>query len=129
MGNAFFGALPLVAHFFVGGKFMVYEKTVLQSTSLLCLREIGKKIGVRAPTSLKKDVLIENIIDIQEHRVAPYFSNFGRKRLLTNTKDLNIEEFYKISLTKKEVDKLFEEVVDQFLAKLKVKILDLYYKK
>lgn len=115
----------LVAHFFVGVKNMNYEKTFLESLSLVSLRDVGKSIGVKAPTGLTKKELLQAILDVQEKKVEPHFSKRGRPPLKTVDKT----EFVQVVKTipdKKLLDNIFDSVLDEFLLKLKKELLKIY---
>lgn len=105
---------------------MIYTKELLEVTPLQDLRNIGKEIGVKSPTSLRKDVLIQNILDVQENRIQPYFSNKGRKKLVSRITGKSIIELFNLSATTTEIDEIFEKIIDKFLAEFKERILQLY---
>ena len=105
---------------------MIYTKELLEIMHLQDLRNIGKDIGVQSPTSLKKEVLIQNILDIQENRVQPCFSNRGRKKINSTLREKALIELFSLSANTAEIDRIFEEIVDKFLAELKEKIMNLY---
>jgi hypothetical protein len=102
--------------FFVLVKKMKYTKEQLQAKNLYALRGIGREIGVRAPSSLTKGVLIENILRVQAGIDKPFFSKSGRPSLDGKF------------TTKKKKDKkqteLIEEI-DKILQVAKEKIIEL----
>ena len=52
--------------------FVTFTNEMLKDEHLLILREIGRQLGVKAPTAVKsKETLIQNIIDVQSGKVAP----------------------------------------------------------
>lgn len=53
----------------------------LNKYNLFYLREYAKTIGVKCPTALKKQVLIEKIIEIKNGIALPNFSNRGKPSL------------------------------------------------
>ena len=60
----------------------IYSESALRILNIHELREIGRKIGVPSPTTMKKTELIENIIKIASGKIeAPARSNFGRPSL------------------------------------------------
>lgn len=87
------GSLRFYASTSVGAFFILYEnrekimslrREQLQKTSVLRLREIGRAYGVKAPTSLTKDNLINAILDIESGKTQPCpNSNRGRPTLST----------------------------------------------
>ncbi len=52
-------------------EFKKFTREELESMSLAVLRAIGRQIGVKAPASLKKERLIEDILAIQDGRLCP----------------------------------------------------------
>ena len=52
-------------------KFKYFSEEELNKLSYYILREIGREIGVKAPASKKKEELIDNIIQIQNHQLEP----------------------------------------------------------
>ena len=52
-------------------EFRKFTKEELESMSLAVLRAIGREIGVKAPASLKKERLIEDIMAIQAGTLRP----------------------------------------------------------
>ena len=104
---------------------MEYDKNYLESLSLPSLREIGKGIGVKAPTGLTKKQLINAILDINENRTEPYFSNVGRPSLNT----LDQKGFVKVVNlvpVKEIVAERFEQVLDQYLLKVKKELMEIF---
>ena len=57
------------------------NRCVLENMYLHDLRRLARKIGVKAPTLLTKAKLVEAIMDVDEGRVAPDFSNKGRPHI------------------------------------------------
>ena len=53
---------------------MIYEKEQLEQTNIHPLRNIAREVGVKSPTSLKKNVLIDEIIQIQSGKKRPQSS-------------------------------------------------------
>ena len=60
---------------------MAYKREELSKCCLFTLRQIGREIGVKSPTSLTKNALIEQIIKVDNGEIKPYFSKVGRKHL------------------------------------------------
>ena len=62
----------------------------LESIGIFELREIGREIGVYSPTTLKREALVNKILDIYEGRTKPIAkTNRGRPvKILGNTKDI-----------------------------------------
>ena len=50
---------------------MKYEKEQLQQTNIYCLRNIAREVGVKSPTSLKKQRLIDEIMQILSGEKKP----------------------------------------------------------
>ncbi len=74
----------------------------LNSLSVYTLRGMGRKIGVKKPTALKKGDLIQEILDIKCGKKQPYFTNMGRR-----TKDYEIGDIEKVIKEREEqIEKL-----------------------
>ena len=58
-------------------KFKKFTRNELETLNISILREIGREIGVKSPTSKKKEVLIEEVMAIQNGTLAP--DNFNNK--------------------------------------------------
>lgn len=108
---------------------MEYKEDVLKGLPLSSLRDIGIKVGVRSSTTLTKDKLVDNILDVLEGRELPYFSNRGRRPIKRQELNKDLLSLLSNFHTKKSIDSLFEKAVDEFLAKLKNQIMSLYLKK
>ena len=80
----------------------------MEKLPLYQLRQKGREIGVKSPTTYKKKDLIEAIIDVLEGKVVPEKTNRGRPAM-------NSFEQHK---TKKEI-KDIEKSIDKALSKLK----------
>lgn len=115
-----FYALTSVGAFFVlNGVKMTYTKEYLEKISLLGLRQIGREVGVKSPTSLRKDQLVESILDIQQGYIEPYFNCDKRGRpALSNQKDfsrvqaLSMEKLYRIQ---KIISKCQNDIIEVML--------------
>ena len=71
-------------------KIKLLTKEELQSEHITVLRALAKFIGVKAPTGLNKDTLIQSIIDLQEGKTAPVKDS----KLGAPAKDIDISKFY-----------------------------------
>lgn len=60
---------------------MQYTKEQLNEYNLYSLRTLGRKTGVKAPSSLRKAELIENILDVQSGKILPHKTKRGRPAL------------------------------------------------
>ena len=70
-----FGASTSVGAFFLFcGVIMQYDKEHLDQINIHALRNIAREIGVKAPTSLLKQVLIDEILQIASGKKQPYRS-------------------------------------------------------
>ena len=83
---------------------MKFDRESLEKTELHELRKIGKQIGVRAPSRLKKADLIKNILDVQSGKLQPYFSSKGRP---------NMKNTFNIKKEKRSVEEIVRIVVDE----------------
>lgn len=102
---------------------MCYNKETLSKMRIYELRDLGREKGVRSPTSLKKQELVEKILEITCGEAEPYRTNRGRPAINypapTDSKGLSID----INMCKTVSDK--ERIVDELLAKLKEDLLKL----
>lgn len=62
------------------------------------LRVLGAQIGVKAPSTLKKEQLIKEIIAVERGEKSPHFSNRGRRRkdmfsFSPNISDNDVKDF------------------------------------
>ena len=98
---------------------MDYKKDNLKQMSVYPLRKIGKDLGVKSPTSLKKNELIESILDIQSGKIKPVSSKHGRPSLNSEYKSLENnkkekEQKEKIEVVKEllvKAQKLLQEIL------------------
>lgn len=101
---------------------MVYLKEQLEQANLYALRNIAREIGVKAPCTLNKQSLIDEIIIIQKGEKLPYFS--GKKGRPVKT---NIESQYKVD--EKAILKLKEqikkEIINSILKEVERKLNDI----
>ena len=88
---------------------------------LVDLREIGRNIGVRAPSTKSKNQLITDIKDILLGNKEPYKTNLGRPY---TPQYVNVDDF-KVDIIKNERAKTekIEELVNKFVIDL-IKIID-----
>ena len=103
---------------------MEFTKKQLLTFSIYELRSIGKKIGVKAPTSLTKKNLIDAIVNVQSGLIEPYFSKRGRPRITTvvernflNIAETNAKKDYKVNVIKiidRTLKKVREELIEEF---------------
>ena len=81
---------------------------------LMQLRLYARKIGVKSPTALQKNKLIEKILEIENGKAFPTFSRRGRPpKINTNTKN---ELIYKEALANKI--KEVRELTNEYLKNL-----------
>ena len=73
------------------------------------LRTLGRRVGVKCPSKLKKEDLVDSILKIEKGLIAPYHTNMGRPIKKGSTH---------ISLSKDDVEK-----IEQLLKKFKQEIL------
>ncbi len=104
---------------------MEFNESNLNNLSLISLRDIGKSIGVRAPTALTKKKLVSAILDVHEERVKPFYTKRGRPNLKTVD---NFEVIHVVKTVPDEalIDQAFEKVLDVYLQKLKKELLKIY---
>ena len=56
-------------------EFVKFNEEMLEVEHLTTVREIGRQIGVKSPSSMKKDKVISLILDIQNGKIEPVPSN------------------------------------------------------
>ena len=108
---------------------MVYEKEELEKMALSDLRIIGRKIGVKNATGLRKSDLIQGICMVSSGLIPPHKSSSGRpaiKRISVSALEQE-DELNKTNLkVKSEKDmQRIEKNIDKFLVDLKQLILSL----
>ena len=75
------------------------------------LRVLGRKVGVKSVSTLKKQALIDNIIDIANGLKQPAFNNRGRKPYISTNDKVSITE-EKLYLIERLLDKTKKEILD-----------------
>ena len=105
----------LVSVFFMGFNL---DKELLKQKSIYELRIIGRELGVKAPTKLKKQVLIHCILERIEGKTQPFISNRGRRPLIINVNELNLQN------SKAELIKRLDNVLENTRNEL-LQILDI----
>ena len=83
----------------------------LSQKSLYELRIIGRKIGVKSVSTLRKNELIQGILDISDGNKKPIFNNRGRKPYPKNATDPTFDE-KKLYLVEQLLDKTKKEILD-----------------
>ena len=86
-------------------------KNELSKKSLYELRILGRNLGVKSVSTLKKSDLIQNILDISNGNKQPIFNNRGRKPYLRNTTEPAIDT-KKLYLIERLLDKTKKEILD-----------------
>ena len=86
-------------------------KSELSKKSLHELRILGRKVGVKSVSTLKKQALIDNIIDIANGIKQPSFNNFGRKPYVSTSDNVSITE-EKLYLIERLLDKTKNEILE-----------------
>lgn len=100
---------------------MEYTKAELEKIQIHVLRDIGRQLGVKSPSSLKKSQLIEQIMAVDSGRVEPNFTKKGRPSLGKECKTKKIQR----TLDDRE---RFEAVVDMVLADFKRYVMNKFDK-
>ena len=67
----------------------IYDETTLNKMGIHDLRSYARKYGVKAPTMLKKDEIIAELLKIKEGQITPTKSNMGRKPIESKTYNYN----------------------------------------
>ncbi len=110
---------------------MEVTKKDLQGLHLQTLREVGRKVGVRAPAALKKDDLINGIIDVVSGKVPPRHAKSGRPCIKDNLENLQVsfpttfnkDEYLDNLIKNIKVDK--DKQMDNVIKQLKIVLKDL----
>ena len=89
-----------------------FTKEQLENKQIHLLRQIGRELGVKSPSTLKKSQLIEQILGISSGEISPTFSKVGRPQL-----DGVVEK------SKNKDEKNVEKELDQILELIKKFIL------
>ncbi len=109
--------------FFILGESMEYSLEQLQQINLHSLRVLARDIGVRAPTALTKNVLIEEIIKIHSGKQKPCVpskvgrpagKSFAEIQIISNS-----NERANILKIKEQAKK---EIINDILAEVKKKL-------
>lgn len=93
--------------------------------NLYFLRIYAREIGVKSPSSCKKDVLIKKIKQVEAGAVKPFFTKLGRpsnEKTLNNSKIQEVEPInqdksialFIIDKFRKFLDELEEQIEDNF---------------
>lgn len=88
---------------------MKYDRNELKNKNVHSLRIIARKIGVKSPTTLKKEQLIEQIGLISDGKISPYFSNRGRPSL-SEISEQKSKEKQSLKEKQKQLNALFSEM-------------------
>jgi hypothetical protein len=104
----------MVAHFFIWRKQVENKRKELEKLPLYQLRQKGREVGVKSPTTYKKKDLIDAIINVLEGKVLPEKTNRGRPAMSS----------FETRKTKKQT-KDIEKRIDKALLKLKKLLLEI----
>ena len=105
---------------FTREKNIIYSFEQLDKIRIQYLRDIAREIGVKAPTSFKKDVLIEEILQIQSGRKAPYTRTKKGRPLKENFRLESAKD--NIRLVEKIEKNLKKEIIDCILKEIEKKL-------
>ena len=103
---------------------MEITKENLKEISVYSLRNLARQIGVKSPSTLNKDALIDEIIEIKSGRKEPYFSSkSGRPtKAIANLEDLDKKEsllsFNKVEFQKEIKQQLISSILEEIEKKL-----------
>lgn len=86
---------------------MKYDREQLSQINLYGLRSLAREVGVKSPTSLKKQALIEEIILIESGKKSPYKQTKKGRPLKKGVENVNLSS----SGTKKElINSILKEI-------------------
>ena len=96
------------------------DKASLYNKCIYELRIIGRELGVKAPTTLKKKALIKAILNRLENKTEPLFSNRGRPPISNvKTEQTNLkEQLEKIKIYAKKQVKIILDKANQDIEKV-----------
>lgn len=100
---------------------MQYTKEELTEFNLYSLRELGREIGVKAPTSLRKAELIENILNVQSGKTPPHVTKKGRPALpKTRPTDQEMRQIIRkiVEEGREKLDKELREIGKVFIKEI-----------
>ena len=89
---------------------MDFKKNELEFFSIHGLRNIGREIGVKAPSSLKKAELIENILKVQDGTIPPHVTKKGRPALQSKPQD---ETTPQAECTEEEIREIIKNIIER----------------
>ena len=109
---------------------MAFTVNELKQKTIYQLREIGVKIGVRAPTAKNKQDLILSIMDVSSGNVQPYKGGAGRPRKnFPDVESIKIEQQIQDTIKIQEIErKTYEKIVDMLVDKIRNYLLLAYDK-
>ena len=118
-GFAFFGALTSVGALFYYGVNMKYDREYLNLTNVHALRNIAREIGVRAPCSLKKQVLVDEIMLIESGKKEPHKKSNKGRPVKNGGQNINHLSGVNLIAMKKEIKK---EIISNILRHMEKKL-------
>ena len=109
---------------------MDYTKDELEFFGIHGLRKLGREIGVKAPSSLKKVELIENILNVQKGVIPPHVTNKGRPTLQSQAEIKPQTEYTEeeIKLIIKKIIEDSKETIEEEMRKACKKLLEAVFR-
>ena len=103
---------------------MKYEREQLEQISIHSLRNIARDVGVKSPTNLKKDILINEILLIQSGKKQPHTPSKRGRPIKTYVKNIGFENDDEIinSLSIEVEDKIKRKVIKSILKEVERKL-------
>ena len=103
---------------------MEFTKENLKEINVYSLRSLARQIGVKSPSTLNKDALINEIVEIKSGKKEPYFaSKVGRPtKAIVKLEDMYKKEsllsFDKVELQKEIKQQLISSILKEIEKKL-----------
>ena len=87
----------------------MYKREDLEKISIYDLRYIGREVGLKSVTTLKKGELINQILLVENDKILPIKSRVGRpyiERVISISDNIQLEN--------KDIEKKIEKLIDDF---------------
>ena len=101
---------------------MKYDREYLNLTNVHALRNIAREIGVRAPCSLKKQVLIDEIMLIESGKKEPHKKSNKGRPVKNGVQNINHLSGVNLIALKKEIKK---EIISKILMHMEKMLNDI----
>ena len=100
---------------------MKFSREELDKINIYALRNVAREVGVKSPTSLTKQVLIEEILQIQSGAKQPVVQSKRGRPIKNSIENKNDE----ISISVKEKMAIKKELIDKILKEIEMKLYEI----